>query len=73
MFLNVLVHIHKVPHKFVIMEPIIFFNSFSIEGYNVFVNIKFFPHAIIMEDSLLIGPSDDDIGDVNALLNLLNH
>ena len=60
-------------HKFVIMEPIIFFNSFSIEGYNVFVNIKFFPHAIIMEDSLLIGPSDDDIGDVNTLLNLLNH
>ena len=55
------------------MEPIIFVNSFSIEGYNVFVNIKFFPHAIIMEDSLLIGPSDDDIGDVNTLLNLLNH
>ena len=34
---------------------------------------KFFPHAIIMEDSLLIGPSDDDIGNVNTLLNLLNH
>ena len=55
------------------MEPIIFVNSFSIEGYNVFVNIKFFPHAIIMKDSLVIGPSDDDIGDVNTLLNLLNH
>ena len=60
-------------HKFVIMEPIIFVNSFSIKGYNVFVNIKFFPHAIIMEDSLLIGPFDNDIGDVNTLLNLLNH
>ena len=60
-------------HKFVIMEPIIFVNSFSIEGYNVFLNIKFFPHAIIMKDSLVIGPSDDDIGDVNTLLNLLNH
>ena len=60
-------------HKFLIMEPIIFVNSFSIEGYNVFVNIKFFPHAIIMEDSLLIGPFDDVFGDVNTLLNLWNY
>ena len=55
------------------MVPIIFVNSFLIKGYNVFVTIEFFPHAIIMEDSLLIGPSNDDFGDVNALLNLWNH
>ena len=60
-------------HKFVIMELIIFVNSFSIKVNNVFVTIEFFPHAIIMEDSLLIGPSDDDLGDVNSLLNLWNH
>ena len=59
--------------NFVIMEPIIFVNSFLIKGYNVFVTIEFFPHAIIMEDSLLIGPSDDDFSDVNTLLNLWNH
>ena len=60
-------------HKFVIMELIIFVNSFSIKVNNVFVTIEFSPHAIIMEDSLLIGPSDDDLGDVNSLLNLWNH
>ena len=73
MFLNLPVNIHRVMHKFVIMELIIFVNSFSIKVNNVFVTIEFFPHAIIMEDSLLIGPSDDDLGDVNSLLNLWNH
>ena len=66
-------NIHGVTHKIVIMEPIIFVNSFSIKANNIFVTIEFFPHAIIMEDSLLIGPSDDDSGDVNTLLNLWNH
>ena len=47
--------------------------SFSIKANNVFVNIEFFPHAIIMEDSLLIGPSNDDSSDVDTLLNLWNH
>ena len=44
--------------------------SFTIEGYNVFVTIKFFPHFVIMEDFLSTDLLDDDFGDVDTLLNL---
>ena len=35
---------------FVIMEPIIFTYSFTINGYDVAVIIKFFPHIVVLED-----------------------
>ena len=35
----------------VIMEPMIFVYSFTIEGYDVIVTVEFFPHVIILEDS----------------------
>ena len=36
----------------------------------MYLTIEFFLHVIIMEDSLLMGPSDNDFGDVDTLLNL---
>ena len=36
---------------FVIMEPIIFTYSFTINGYDVTVTIEFFPHIVVLEDS----------------------
>jgi len=30
------------------MEPLVFTFCFSIEGYNVFVTIKFFPHIDVV-------------------------
>ena len=50
--------------------PIVIIYCFTIESYNVFVTIEFFPHVIIMEDSLLMGPFDNDFGDVDTLFNL---
>ena len=47
------------------MDPIIFVYFFTIEGYNVFMTIETFCHVIIMEDSLSMGPSDNDFGDVH--------
>ena len=36
---------------FVIMEPMIFTYSFTINGYDVTVSIEFFSHIVILEDS----------------------
>ena len=33
------------------MEPTIFTYSFIINGYDVTVTIKFFPHTVVLEDS----------------------
>ena len=33
------------------MEPMIFTYSFTINGYDVIVTIKFFPHIVVLEDS----------------------
>ena len=51
------------------MDPIEFVYCFIIEGYNVFVTIEFFPHVIIMEDYLSMGPFDNDFRDVDTLFN----
>ena len=60
----------KLSPSFVVMDLILFVYCFIIEGYNVYVTIEFFPHIIIMEDFLSMGPSDNDFGDVDTLLNL---
>ena len=52
------------------MEPMIFVNSFTIEGYDVIVTIEFFPHVIILEDSSSLEPTDDDFEDADTFLNL---
>ena len=54
---------------FVIMEPIIFIYSFTIEGNDVAITIEFFPHIIVLEDSSL-EPMDDEFEDVDTYLNL---
>ena len=54
---------------FVIMEPIIFIYSFTIEGYDVTVTIEFFPHIVVLEDSSL-KPMDDEFENVDTFLNL---
>ena len=36
---------------FVIMEPMIFTYSFTIDGHDVTVTIEFFPHIVVLEDS----------------------
>ena len=33
------------------MEPMIFTYSFTIDGYDVNVTVKFFPHIVVLEDS----------------------
>ena len=54
---------------FVIMEPMIFTYSFTINGYDVTVIIEFFPHIIVLEDSSL-GLMDDKSENVNIFFNL---
>ena len=68
--LAVLARISLSLHLILSFLPIVFIYCFTIESYNVFVTIEFFPHAIIMEDSLLMGPSDNDFRDGDTLLNL---
>jgi len=51
------------------MDFIVFFYCFTIEGYNVFVT-KIFPSCYYMEDPLSMGPSNNNLGDVDTLLNL---
>ena len=51
------------------MEPIVFVYSFTIEGYDVIVTIEFFPYVIVLEDSSLLEPMDDNFGDIDAFLN----
>ena len=54
---------------FVIMEPMIFTYSFTINGYDVTVTIEFFPHIVVLEDS---SPelTDDESESVDIFLNL---
>ena len=54
---------------FVIMEPMIFTYSFTIDGYDITVTIAFFPHVIVLEDSSL-EISDNESENVDILLNL---
>ena len=44
---------------FVIMEPMIFIYSFTINGYDVTVTIEFFPHIVVLEDSSLELTNDE--------------
>ena len=53
------------------MEPIIFIYSFTIEGYDVTVATKFFPHIIVLEDSSP-EPMDDEFENVDTFINLWN-
>ena len=51
------------------MEPTIFIYSFNIEGYDVTVTIKFFPHIVVLENSSP-EPMDDEFENVDTFLNL---
>ena len=58
------------------MEPLIFTFCFTIEGYNVYVIMKFFPHIdVMMAESTINSPDRDTQGPlgVNIFLNLFNH
>ena len=54
---------------FVIMEPMIFTYSFSINGYDVTITIEFFPHIVVLED---FSPelTDDESESVDVSLDL---
>ena len=41
----------KFSSLFVMMKPMIFTYSFTINGYDVTVTIEFFPHIFVLEDS----------------------
>ena len=47
----------------------IFFYSFTIEGYDMTVTIEFFPHIIVLEDSSSES-MDDEFENVDTFLNL---
>ena len=51
------------------MEPMIFTYSFTIDGYDVTITIKFFPYIVVLEDS---SPelTDDEFESVDIFLNL---
>ena len=53
------------------MEPVIFTYFFTINGYDVIVTIKFFPHIVVLED---FSPklTDDESESVDISLDLLN-
>ena len=58
------------------MEPLIFIFYFTVEGYNVYVTIEFFPHIdVMMAESTINSPNQDTQGPprVNTFLNLFNH
>ena len=42
------------------MEPLVFTFCFTIEGYNVFVTMEFFPHIDIMTTESTLDPFDQD-------------
>ena len=54
---------------FVIMEPVIFIYSFTINGYDVTVTIEFFPYIVVLEDSSL-ELTNDESESVNISLDL---
>ena len=51
------------------MEPMIFVYSFTIEGYDTTVTIKFYPYIIVLKDSSPES-TDDKFEDVDTFLNL---
>ena len=58
------------------MKPLIFTLCFTIEGYNVFVTMKFFPHIDVMMAKSTIDPPNHDtqeLPEVNTFLNLFNN
>ena len=58
------------------MEPLIFIFYFTVEGYNVYVTIEFFPHIdVMMTESTINSPNQETQGPprVNTFLNLFNH
>ena len=59
----------KFSSLFVIMEPMIFTYSFTIDGYDVTVAIEFFSHIVILEDSSL-ELMDDESKNVDIFLDL---
>lgn len=51
-----------------------FVDCFTIEGYNVFVTIEFFPYVSIMEERFSQDPSNDgtqEFGNVDTFLNYI--
>ena len=59
----------KFSSLFVIMEPMIFTYSFTINGYDVTVTIEFFPHIVVLEDSSL-ELTDDEFESVDIFFDL---
>ena len=51
------------------MEPMIFTYLFTINGYDVIVIIKFFPHIVVLEDSSL-ELTDDESEKIDISLRL---
>ena len=51
------------------MKPMIFIYSFTINGYDVTVTIKFFPHTVVLENS---SPElmDDESENIDISLSL---
>ena len=54
---------------FVIMEPMIFTYSFTVNGYDVTVTIEFFPYIVVLEDSSL-ELTDDESENIDISLSL---
>ena len=59
----------KFSSLFVIMEPMIFTYSFTINGYDVTITIEFFPHIVVLEDDSL-ELTDDESESVDIFFNL---
>ena len=58
------------------MEPLIFTFCFSIEGYNVFVTMKFLPRIDVVVAKSTLDHFDQDtkgLPKVNTFLNLFNN
>jgi len=58
------------------MVSLVFTFCLKIEGYNVFVIMKFFPHIDVMMAESTLDPSDQDtqgLPEVNIFLNLFNN
>ena len=56
---------------FVIMEPMMFTYSFTINGYDVTVTIEFFPHIVVLED-FSPEPMNNEFESVDVSPNLWN-
>ena len=54
---------------FVIMEPMMFTYSFTINGYDVTVTMEFFSHIVVLED-FSPEPTDNESESVDVSLDL---